>query len=116
GMITAIFLFALLIGFFVTPQVSAYDDVPTMLYVPPRLEMAGYTDDLNLQSPVVVEAYVDSSGRVESYRIIAGRDDDEVRMQLNQALLFTVFAPAHSFGRAVPGRAVISFSHIKVRG
>jgi putative zinc finger protein len=116
GMITAIFLFALLIGFFVTPQVSAYDDVPTMLYVPPRLEMAGYTDDLNLQSPVVVEAYVDSSGRVENYRIIAGRDDDDVRMQLNQALLFTVFAPAHSFGRAVPGRAVISFSHIKVRG
>jgi hypothetical protein len=116
GMLTAMVLFALLIGFFVTPQVSAYDDVPTMLYTPPRLEMAGYTDDLNLESPVVVETDVDVNGRVENYRIISGRDDEAVRMQLNQALLFTIFAPAHSFGRPVPGRAVISFSHIKVRG
>lgn len=116
GVVTAIIFFALLIGFFVTPPASA-DDVPTMLYVPPRLEMAGYADsDLNLDSPVVVETLVDASGRVENFRIISGRDDEEVRMELNRALLFTVFVPAQSFGRAVPGRAVISFAHIKVRG
>lgn len=116
GVITAIIFFAVLIGFFVTPPASA-DDVPTMLYVPPRLEMSGYADsDLNLDSPVVVETLVDASGRVENFRIISGRDDEEVRMELNRALLFTVFVPAQSFGRAVPGRAVISFAHIKVRG
>jgi len=116
GVVTAIMFFALLIGFFVTPPASA-DDVPTMLYVPPRLEMSGYADsDLNLDSPVVVETLVDASGRVENFRIISGRDDEEVRMELNRALLFTVFVPAQSFGRAVPGRAVISFAHIRVRG
>lgn len=117
GVIGAIVFFALVIGFFVPARVSADDDVPTVLYTPPRLEMSGYAaGDLNLDSPVVVETFVDAQGRVENYRIISGRDDDEVRSQLNRALLFTIFAPAHSFGRAVPGKAVISFSHINVRG
>lgn len=116
GVFTAIIFFGALIGFFV-PVPAAGDDVPTQLYIPPRLEMSGYADmDLTFDSPVVVEAYVDTAGRVENYHIISGRDDEEVRMQLNRALLFTIFAPAQSFGRPVPGRAVISFSHIKVRG
>jgi hypothetical protein len=117
GFVAAIIFFAVVIGFFVPARVSAEDDVPTMLYTPPRLEMSGYAEsDLNLDSPVVVETFVDAQGRVENYRIISGRDDEQVRAQLNRALLFTIFAPAHSFGRAVPGRAVISFSHINVRG
>jgi hypothetical protein len=117
GLVTAVIFFAILIGFFVPARVAADDDVPTMLYTPPRLEMLGYSDsDLNLDSPVVVETLVDASGRVENFRIISGPDDEQIRMQLNRALLFTVFAPAQSFGRAVPGRAVISFSHIQVRG
>ena len=117
GLVTAVIFFAVLIGFFVPARVVADDDVPTMLYTPPRLEMLGYSEgDLNLDSPVVVETLVDASGRVENFRIISGRDDEEIRMQLNRALLFTVFAPAQSFGHAVPGRAVISFSHIQVRG
>ena len=113
GLLTAVIFFAILIGFFVPARVAADDDVPTMLYTPPRLEMLGYSD---LDSPVVVETLVDATGRVENFRIISGPDDAQVRMQLNRALLFTVFAPAQSFGRAVPGRAVISFSHIQVRG
>ena len=117
GVLTAIIFFAVLIGFFVPARVIADDDVPTMLYTPPRLEMLGYADnDLNLDSPVVVETLVDANGRVENFRIISGRDDEEIRMKLNRALLFTIFAPAQSFGHAVPGRAVISFSHIQVRG
>jgi len=117
GVLAAIVFFAVVIGFFVTPPASADDDVPTMLYTPPRLEMSGYAGgDLNLDSPVVVETFVDAQGRVENYRIISGRDDEEVRSQLNRTLLFTIFAPAHSFGRPVPGKAVISFSHINVQG
>jgi hypothetical protein len=53
---------------------------------------------------------------VENYRIISGRDDEEVRAQLNRALLFTIFAPAQSFGHPVPGKAIMSFSHINVKG
>lgn len=116
GVVTAAFFFAILIGFFVTPRVSA-DDVPTMLYTPPRLESSSYPEsELNLDSPILIETYVDATGKVQNYRIISGRDDEQIREQLNRALLFTIFAPAQAFGRPVPGKAVISFSHINVGG
>jgi hypothetical protein len=115
GVVTAIFFFTGLIGFFVPPQVSANDDVPTMLYTPPRLESSAYpVNELNLDSPILIETYVDATGRVQNYRIISGRDDEQIHEQLNRALLFTIFAPAQNFGRPVPGKAVISFSQFNV--
>jgi hypothetical protein len=120
GILSAILFFGVLIGLLVPARVSAYDDVPSTFYTPPRLQLflSGITPEpqLNLDSPVVIETFVDSTGRVENYRIISGRDDEEVRAQLNRALLFTIFAPAQSFGRPVPGKAIMSFSHINVKG
>lgn len=118
GMVTAVLFFAGLIGFFV-PPVSANpgDDVPTMFYTPPRLESSAYADSgLELDSSILIETDIDATGRVQDYRIISGRDDAQVREQLNRALLFTIFAPAQSFGRPVPGKAIISFAHIHVKG
>jgi Putative zinc-finger len=110
GVLAAIVFFAALIGFFVPPPVSA-NDVPTMLYTPPRLESTVYNDDvLNLDSPILIETSVDAYGRVQDYRIISGRDDEEVRAQLNRLFLFPIFAPAQSFGRPIPSKVVISFS------
>ncbi|MGZ4854159.1 MAG: energy transducer TonB, partial [Candidatus Angelobacter sp.] len=101
----------------VPAQVSANDDVPSTFYTPPRLQLSEYPENqLSLDSPVIIETYVDTSGRVENFRIISGRDDEEVRAQLNRALLFTIFVPAQSFGRPVPGKAIMSFSHINVKG
>lgn len=117
GLFSAIIFFGVLIGLLVPTQVSANDDVPSAFYTPPRLQLSEYPEpQLNLDSPVVIETYVDASGRVENYRIISGRDDDEVRAQLNRALLFTIFAPAQSFGHPVAGKAIMSFSHINVKG
>lgn len=116
GLLTAIIFFAAVIGFFVPARVSADDDVPTLLYIPPRLEMADVDSQLNFDSPVVIETYVGVDGRVEAYRIISGQDNEQVRMQLNRALLFTIFAPAQSFGKPVPGKAIMSFSHFNVKG
>jgi hypothetical protein len=117
GVLSAVIFFGALIALLVPAQVSAYDDVPSSFYTPPRLQVMEYPEpELNLDSPVVIETYVDANGRVENYRIISGRDDDEVRAQLNRALLFTIFAPAQSFGRPVPGKAIMSFSHINVKG
>lgn len=115
GVLTAIIFFAAVIGFFV-PARAIGDDVPTLLYIPPRLEMADVDSQLNFDSPVVIETYVGVDGRVEAYRIISGQDNEQVRMQLNRALLFTIFAPAQSFGKPVPGRAIMSFSHFNVKG
>jgi len=117
GLISAVIFFAALIGCFVVPvPADAADDVPTMLYTPPRLEMSDSDIQIALEAPVVIETYVGVTGRVESYRIISGQDDEQIRQQLNRALLFTIFAPAQSFGRPVPGKAVMSFSHINVKG
>jgi hypothetical protein len=117
GTAAAIFAFAALIGFFVQAPVDVNADVPTIFYTPPRLESAAYTDsDLDLDSSLLIETDIDASGRVQNYRIVSGRDDAQVRERLNRALLFTIFAPAQSFGRPVPGKAVISFAHIHVRG
>jgi hypothetical protein len=117
GVLSAVVFFGVLIVLLVPAQVSANDDVPSTFYTPPRLQVSEYPEDqLNLDSPVVIETYVDASGRVENYRIISGRDDEEVREQLNRALLFTIFVPAQSFGHPVPGKAIMSFSHINVKG
>ncbi|HMC29605.1 MAG TPA: anti-sigma factor, partial [Candidatus Angelobacter sp.] len=100
GVLSAIVFFGVLIGLLVPAQVSAYDDVPSSFYTPPRLQLSEYPEpQLNLDTPVVIETYVDASGRVENYRIISGPDDEQVREQLSRALLFTIFAPAQSFGR-----------------
>ena len=113
GILSAVMFFGTLIGLLVPAQVRANDDVPTAFYTPPRLEMSVYPI---LETPVVIETYVDASGRVENYHIISGRDDEQVREQLNRALLFTVFSPAQSFGRPVPAKVVMSFSHVNVTG
>jgi len=116
GVLAAVIFFAAVIGFFVPARVSADDDVPTLLYTPPRLEMSDVDSQLNLDSPVVIETYVGVDGRVEAYRIISGQDSEHVRIELNRALLFTFFAPAQSFCKPVPGKAIMSFSHVNVKG
>jgi hypothetical protein len=117
GVVSAVIFFGVLIVLLVPAQVSANDDVPSTFYTPPRLQVSEYPEEqLNLDSPVVIETYVDSRGYVENYRIISGRDDEEVRAQLGRALLFTQFVPAQSFGHPVPGKAIMSFSHINVKG
>jgi hypothetical protein len=117
GVLSAVIFFGVLIVLLMPAQVSANDDVPSTFYTPPRLQVSEYPESqLNLDSPIIIETYVDSRGFVENYRIISGRDDEEVRVQLNRALLRTIFVPAQSFGRPVPGKAIMSFSHINVRG
>ncbi|HEV2960656.1 MAG TPA: zf-HC2 domain-containing protein [Candidatus Angelobacter sp.] len=121
GIVSAVVFFVALIGFFVPTQAGA-DAVAPGVYMPARLRppqsaISSSADmDLNLDSPVVVQAYVDSGGRVQNYEILSGPDTEEMRSQLNRALLFTSFSPAYAFGQPVPGTAVISFSHVNVKG
>ena len=117
GVVTAVIFIGSLMVLLVPAKVSANDDVLSTFYTPPRLEISGYPEDqLNLDSPVVIETYVDARGFVENYRIISGPDDEQIREQLDRALLFTIFVPAQSFGRPVPGKVIMSFSNISVKG
>jgi hypothetical protein len=116
GLVTAVIVFGLFVGFFVQPPVvSAANDIPTALYLPPRLASAPFADNIT-GGPVVIEAFVDSNGRLQDYRIIAGEDTEEVRKQLDRSLLFTSFQPAKAFGAPTSGRVIISFSNVSVKG
>lgn len=124
GLISAVVFFGVLIGFMAMPvQLSASrDDVPTLLYTPPRLQ--ALPSNLGLESeptansePVVVETTVDANGRVQDYRIISGPADARgLEPQLNNIMIFTTFQPATTFGVPTSGRAVLSFARINVGG
>src|SRR5271169_3831925 len=121
GMVSAVLIFGLLLGFFALPaelQASS-GDVPLMLYTRPALEQSTFGITLGNvgDDAVVVEAYVDANGRVEDYRILSQPDDAQVVLpQLKNLLIFTTFRPALSMGRPTTGTAVLSFSKISVKG
>ena len=120
GVLSAIVMFGLLIGFFAVPASlqASNNDVPTMLYTPPQLKFSPFEFELGSSADaVVVEAYVDADGRVQDYRILSAPEDaHQIMPQLNNMLIFTVFQPATSFGQPVAGRAVLSFAKINVKG
>ena len=120
GLVTAVLVFGLLLGFFALPtQLEASSDVPLMLYTGPQLERSAFGTSLGSfgEDSVVVEAYVDANGRVQDYRILSEPDDAKAVMpQLKNLLIFTTFRPALSMGVPTAGRAVISFSKISVKG
>lgn len=124
SMASAVIFLGLMIGLYTAPgRAAGADDVPTMLFTPPQLEASQFGANLseNLSAlnneSLIVETYVDAQGRVQDYRILSGPSQDEsLRRQLDQMMIFTVFRPATTFGRPAPGRVVLSFSRIQVRG
>jgi len=67
-------------------------------------------------NPVIVEAFVDGSGRVYDYSIVSGPNDSHTRSQVENQLLFSIFEPARFFGQPVRGLVVLSFSGVSVQG
>jgi hypothetical protein len=67
-------------------------------------------------STIVVQAFVNSQGRVYDYKIVSGPEDPAVRTQIADQLLLSVFEPARIFGEPIRGQAVITFSGISVQG
>ena len=113
GLVTAVIMFGVLIGCFALPQVA--NDIPTSLYTPPRLTAGPYAIE-GIDGPVLIEASVDSSGRVLDYRILSGHDSDRLRMKIDNALIFTTFEPARAFGSPASGHVVLAFSTVNVKG
>jgi len=118
GLLSAIVFFGLLIGFFAIP--SNNNDVPVsnVFYTPPELAISpfGMTDSVSSDS-VVVEAYVDSNGRVQDYKVLSSPDGNyNVDPRIKNMLIFTIFRPATAYGRPTAGKAVLSFSQINVKG
>lgn len=111
-----------LVTMFTQPQIAQVtkQDAPLGEATAPRLlylsSVAGSDGISGASSPVVVEAYVNDQGEVYDYRIVSGPTDAATRSQIENLLLFSVFAPARLLGQPVSGLAVLSFSDISVRG
>jgi anti-sigma factor RsiW len=121
GLVSAVLIFGLLLGFFALPaELRASDgDVPLALYTAPELDQSAFGPTLGNMgdAAVVVEAYVDANGRVEDYRIVSQPDDAQaVLPQLRNMLILTTFHPALAWGRPTSGTAILSFSKISVKG
>jgi hypothetical protein len=122
GLASAVLLlgsFALMVGMFAAPQPVEARDVPLIGMSDPHLLYTAVEPDHAIgqrENPLIVEAYVDAHGRVYDYRIVAGDPDAEVRSELENVLLFSVFSPARSFDQPVRGTAVLAFSGVDVKG
>jgi hypothetical protein len=120
GLVSAVLCFGFLIGFFALPaELSAANDIPSGLFTPAKLMSSPFTvqDDCGPDRPVMVEAYVDTDGRVQDYRIVSDEPESSLpnlRAQLDNALIFAQFEPAVAFGKRAPSRVVISFERVNV--
>jgi anti-sigma factor RsiW len=110
---------AALLIMFASPEPLLARDEPLGVATSPRflytwLEPAGAVGDGEV--PVIVQAFVNGEGRVYDYTIVSGNADQKTRTQVENTLLFSVFAPAQVFGQPVPGTVVLSFSGVSVPG
>ncbi len=127
GFVTALLVFAvvfqnLLVG---VPLGAVPNDLPTNLLQPARLVslapflVSGLAEggDRSDSDTLVLEATVNARGEAVNYEILYGRDDAELRRQIDQVMLFSRFRPQMSFGRPTAGgRVVLGFSQVRVRG
>jgi anti-sigma factor RsiW len=111
---------ALLVGAVAEPEQAAARDEPLGYASSPHFLYANLASDTaqigDRDNPVVVEAYINGSGRVYDYHIVSGPNDASTRSQVENQLLFSVFEPARFFGQPVRGLVVLSFSGISVQG
>jgi hypothetical protein len=110
-----------LVGMFTRPEMAHGADEPLGMATAPHflyLSSAVSSNDQirELNSPLVVEAYINGEGEVYDYRIVSGPVDDATRAQVENLLLWSHFEPARFFGQPVRGLAVLSFSGVSVRG
>lgn len=98
--------------------VQANDDAMAHLVAPRYMYSQVPPEPINTQRdmPIVVEALVDSNGRVYCYSILEGPQDPQVKVRVENNLLSSVFMPAMVFGVPVRGHVVMTYTGVSVRG
>jgi len=104
GLLVVGAMFGALLGLLAGRSIHMVSRVASV-YTPPVLESASFLPD-----GVVIEAYVDSKGRVWNYRITSnGRRASDLSPQIKNSLIFTTFRPATYMGEPIAAAAVLSF-------
>ena len=109
----------LLVGAVAVPESASAGDEPLGNASGPHFlysNLAAASSIGERDNPVIVEAFVDGSGRVYDYSIVSGPNDSHTRSQVENQLLFSIFEPARFFGQPVRGLVVLSFSGVSVQG
>lgn len=110
---------ALLLGIVAVPEPVMANDEPLGAITAPHYLYSSVNPRAivtDRDSVIVVEAYVDSQGKVYDYHLVSGPESSAVQNQIVDQLLTSVFEPASVFGAPVRGRVVLTFSGISVRG
>jgi anti-sigma factor RsiW len=108
---------ALLLGMVAVPEPVMANDEPLGAITAPHYMYSAVDPRAIVTSHdtvIVVEALVNSQGRVYDYNIVSGPTDPAVRSQVVDQLLESVFEPASVFGAPVRGQVVLTFSGISV--
>ncbi len=123
GFLSALIIFGIAMVYFVAPStLRANNDVPlVMVNTAPELQKSSFNMNSIDDDSLVIEAYIDTNGRVQDFRILSDPDDAKelqprVKSMLIDFMTFTTFRPALTMGKPTAGRAVLSFSKISVRG
>ena len=111
GVFSAIFLFTMVMMHFRGIVIAQPNDVPTALSTNAELISS---PSLNIDSDyVVVDVLVDEQGRLLDYRFPEGYGSlksKDATQRLEQALRYSVFLPATSFGQPVQGWVRVYYS------
>jgi anti-sigma factor RsiW len=109
---------ALLLGVVAVPQPVLANDEPLGAITAPHYlySTASPVGFISAREPIVVEALVDSAGRVYDFTVVSGPQNEAVMTQVTGQLLGSVFQPASAFGVPVRGRIVVTYSGISVHG
>jgi hypothetical protein len=98
--------------------VQANDDSMAHLIGPHYLysEVPPQPIETHHDTPIVIEAKVDTEGRVYDYWIVEGPKDEQVQVKIQENLLASVFKPATVFGVPVRGHVLLTYTGVSVRG
>jgi predicted anti-sigma-YlaC factor YlaD len=110
---------AVLLGLFAVPEPVMANDEPLGAMTSPHFLYSSVNPHAILtdhDGVIVVEASVNSDGKVYDYHIVSGPESPAVQSQVVDQLLTSVFQPASVFGAPVRGRVVLTFSGISVHG
>jgi hypothetical protein len=100
-----------LLGFLTAHSIYADPGEASGLYTPPRLNQTALASAAT--DSVVIEAEVDSRGRVSDYRVLStAQGSKDLTPRMKNLLIFTTFRPATYRGSPTAGTAVLSFSNI----
>jgi len=111
--------FAMLVGVVPVPnEVLANDEPLNAVTMPHYLYSAAHQEPLVApdDATIVVQADVNTEGKVYDYTIVSGPLDDRTRADVRDELMLQVYEPAKMFGNPVRGQVLVTFSGVMVRG